>query len=348
MRESLAGRVEFETNCKSCGCGWGYESVSNITISFLGMLMNLIGIDKLVFGVEDMALCKKFWLDWGLTQIADAPNSNIFETVDKSQVEIRPIDDPSLPPPVVEGSTVRETVWAAADQGVVGDIAAELAKDRDVTVDDDGTVHALDPEGYGMGFRVAHMQELPQRESKYNAPGRVERVDEPAVFYDRATPQNLVHAVFHIQDIEGTPKFYMDRLGFLLTDAYVERGAFLRCGGANDHHNLFMFKLPGQMGFHHTAFELRDIHEVFGGGLRMKELGWNTHLGPGRHNVTSAYYWYFRNPCGGAAEYGFDTDRVTKAWVPREIVPSDGAFAEWSLEEGLDRFAGLQRQVEEA
>ena len=27
------------------------------------------------------------------------------------------------------------------------------------------------------------------------------------------------------------------------------------------------------------------------------------------------------------------------------VDPSDGAFAEWSLEEGLGRFAGLQRQV---
>ena len=77
----------------------------------------------------------------------------------------------------------------------------------------------------------------------------------------------------------------------------------------------------------------------------MNELGWKTHLGPGRHNVTSAYYWYFRNPCGGAAEYGYDTDRVTDNWIPRSIEPSDGAFAEWSLEEGFGRFAGLQRQV---
>ena len=97
--------------------------------------------------------------------------------------------------------------------------------------------------------------------------------------------------------------------------------------------------------FHHCAFELRDIHEVFGGGLRMNELGWKTHLGPGRHNVTSAYYWYFRSPSGGAAEYGFDTDRLDDNWEPRMIEPTNGAFAEWSLEEGMGRFAGLQRGV---
>ena len=109
-----------------------------------------------------------------------------------------------------------------------------------------------------------------------------------------------------------------------------------------------MFHIGENKGFHHCAFEVRDFHEVFGGGLRMNELGWNTHLGPGRHNVTSAYYWYFKNPCGGAAEYGFDTDRVSDAWTPRTIEPSDGAFAEWSLEDGMGRFAGLQRSVEGA
>ena len=310
--------------------------------------MNLVGIDKLVFGVEDMDLCRKFWLDFGLKIIVDSTGVCIFETAEESQVEIKPLHDSGLPSPVAEGSTLRETVWGASDQSVVDAVATELTKDRDVTVDGDGTVHSLDPEGYGIGFRVSQKVELELFESEYNAPGKVERIDRPAVFYKKAQPQHLAHVVFHVQDLEGTPKFYMERLGFDLTDRYIGRGAFLRCCGANDHHNIFLFHLPGKRGFHHTAFEVRDFHEVFGGGLRMNEIGWRTHLGPGRHNVTSAYYWYFRNPCGGAAEYGFDTDRVSKSWVPRDIEPTDGAFAEWSLEAGLDRFAGLQREVQKA
>ena len=75
--------------------------------------MNLLGIDKLVFGVENMTHCRKFWLDFGLTLTDDRSEQCIFETAEKAQVEIKPLDDPSLPPPVVEGSTLRETVWAA-------------------------------------------------------------------------------------------------------------------------------------------------------------------------------------------------------------------------------------------
>ena len=32
--------------------------------------MALIGIEKLVFGVEDLELCKKFWRDYGMA-VAD-------------------------------------------------------------------------------------------------------------------------------------------------------------------------------------------------------------------------------------------------------------------------------------
>ena len=310
--------------------------------------MALIGIEKLVFGVEDLELCKKFWRDFGMAVVDDSPGHGLFATTSNAKVEVRKLDDPALPPALVEGSTVRETIWAVSDQGSLDAIAEDLAKDREVTIDGDGTVHSLDPEGYGIGFRVTERIELADPGTRYNVPGREDRVNVLATFYDGATPRHLAHVVFLVSDNEGTAAFYRERLGFRLTDAYTDRGKFLRCDGAIDHHNIFLMHVTGQIGFHHCAFELRYIHEVFGGGLRMNELGWKTHLGPGRHNVPSAYYWYFRNPSGGAAEYGFDTDRLDDAWEPRLIEPTDGAFAEWSLEDGLGRFAGLQRNVKSA
>lgn len=310
--------------------------------------MSLIGIEKLVFGVHDLERCKSFWRDFGLADVEESDEHAVFACASNAKVEVRLADDPSLPPPVIADPGVREVVFGATDQETVDKIAAELSSDHSLTSDSKGSIHTVGPEGLGLGFQVTERVPLEQADTKYNAPWKEERFDQPAKFYDKAVPQHLAHAVFYINDLEGTPAFYRERLGFKLTDAYTDRGCFLRCNGSVDHHNLFLIYMPPNRGFHHTAFEVRDIHEVFGGGLRMNELGWTTHLGPGRHNVTSAYYWYFRNPSGGAAEYGFDTDRVTDNWVPRTIVPSDGAFAEWSLEEGLGRFAGLQRGVEKA
>jgi hypothetical protein len=85
------------------------------------------------------------------------------------------------------------------------------------------------------------------------------------------------------------------------------------------------------------------VHELFGGGLFMQGQGWKTHLGPGRHPTSSAYFWYFVNPCGGAAEYDFDADVITDDWQPREMVPSPQLFAEWALHDGIFRYSGEQK-----
>jgi len=63
--------------------------------------------------------------------------------------------------------------------------------------------------------------------------------------------------------------------------------------------------------------------------------GWRTALGPGRHPISSCYFWYFHSPCGGAAEYDFDSDLVDERWVPGEFQQTPEVFAEWCLAEGM-------------
>ena len=95
-----------------------------------------------------------------------------------------------------------------------------------------------------------------RNQTKYNGPGHETRFDQPATFYEKAIPQHLAHAVFYIQDIEGTPAFYRD-VGFKLTDAYVGRGvSALR--QINRSSNLFCVSDAGQ-GVSSCAFEVRDF-----------------------------------------------------------------------------------------
>jgi hypothetical protein len=68
----------------------------------------------------------------------------------------------------------------------------------------------------------------------------------------------------------------------------------------------------------------------------MDKRGWETHIGPGRHPVSSAYFWYFVNPCGGSAEYDFDADICTEAWEARYFPPTPESFAEWALPKGIE------------
>ena len=96
-----------------------------------------------------------------------------------------------------------------------------------------------------------------------------------------------------------------------------------------------MLNVGKKRGFHHLAFELGSIHELFGGGLNMTRRGWRTALGPGRHPISSCYFWYFHSPCGGAAEYDFDSDLVDERWVPGSFEQTPEVFAEWCLAEGM-------------
>ena len=86
-----------------------------------------------------------------------------------------------------------------------------------------------------------------------------------------------------------------------------------------------------------------DIHEVFGGGLHFSRCGWETQLGPGRHPISSAYFWYFKNPAGGLIEYYADEDQLTADWQPREFEPGPTVFAEWAVDGGLDGHTRRQK-----
>ena len=128
-------------------------------------------------------------------------------------------------------------------------------------------------------------------------PGRATRINKRAEKYDKATPLEMSHIVYVTDDIEPHKEFYVDRLGFKLTDAYPERGYFTGGAAAHNHHNLFLLNPGhGKRGFHHLAFEVGTIHELFGGGNHMTREGQDMMIGPGRHPISSCYFWYFKIP----------------------------------------------------
>ena len=169
-----------------------------------------------------------------------------------------------------------------------------------------------------------------------NAIGSVERVDERSVFYERAQPIRMGHIVFVVPDLKAAEKFYTKRLGFIVSDRYAGgRAVFLRYAARSDHHNLFFIQAGDgkTKKIDHVAFEVRDIHEVFAGGLYFARKGWPTEVGPGRHPISSAYFWYFKNPSGGSIEYFTDSDQLTEKWKPTTYKVNK--FSEWHLVDGI-------------
>jgi len=297
--------------------------------------MNVTNLDSVTFGITDFAACRRFWIDFGLEESTAADGATVFTCMNGSTVLLRSADDPTLPPPIEPGATQREAVFGVQSAADLRAIAAELERDRPIRVDDTGTVHATDPLGFGIAFRVAQRQPVVAPALKFNTPGHPDRINTRGEFFKAARPLEMTHTVFMIDEPDKVVPFYTERLGFIASDSYPGRGYFLRGGASNHHHDLFLLNVGKRRGFHHLAFELSSIHELFGGGLNMTRRGWRTALGPGRHPISSCYFWYFHSPCGGAAEYDFDSDVVDERWVPGQHQQSPEVFAEWCLAEGM-------------
>jgi catechol 2,3-dioxygenase-like lactoylglutathione lyase family enzyme len=274
--------------------------------------MSITGIDAITYGVEDLELCRRFFADWGLREAAPGE----FETLNGCEVTLRPKDDPRLPSPMEPGSTLREVVWAT---------------------DGPPPAPCTDPNGMALRFRRSQKRSIDVKGVPVNVWGHSARVDCPSPVYERAEPVEVGHLVLFTDRLADMERFYVERLGFRVSDRYPGRGVFLRCTPEGGHHDLFILQTPSSKpGVNHVAFAVRDIYEVFGGGLHVGRKGWTTEIGPGRHPVSSAFFWYVKCPAGGLAEYYADEDYVTPAWQPRELTPSPENFAEWAVTGGID------------
>jgi catechol 2,3-dioxygenase-like lactoylglutathione lyase family enzyme len=303
--------------------------------------VKIVGPEILAYGVEDMDAAKRFWTDFGLAPVEETPGRAIFETLEKTAIVVEPADAPTLPPAVEPGSTLRELTWGVASESDLAEIAAALAGWPSLEVANDA-VRAKDPNGYPIAFRVTRRVAVERALPAYNHARDGGRVNRRSSYHKQAHPEMISHVAWLAPNYDAAIAFYRDRLEFRVSDQYPNDSIFLRANGANQHHNLFLIRGPGRVGFHHVAFELASIHEVIGGGLAMREKGWETLIGPGRHAVSSAYFWYFKTPCGGYAEYDWDSDFLTDEWQPRDWPKSHATFAEWLLPSGMGRFKGFE------
>ena len=298
--------------------------------------MSLKGIDAVVFGVADMAEAKRFLDDWGVTQVSATADRLVYRTRDNCEVIVRPKDAQDLPPPIEAGNTVREVIWGAANEQELEKTLSVVRGISNFHTGADGLPRVADPNGLSIAFRVSKRTPVEVKPTMPNAPGSHNRVNARSPIHERAYPINIGHIVVFCSDFAAMRAFYTEKLGFVISDEYPGHGVFTRCQKVGDHHNLFMLNRPGKAGFNHVAFTVTDIHEVIGGGIAMAKKGWKTEIGPGRHPISSAYFWYFENPLAPPLEYYADEDYCTEDWKPSTFERKPELFAEWAIAGGID------------
>src|ERR1700683_3818635 len=283
--------------------------------------MNILGPDSLVFGVDDVAACVNYLIDYGLARVDCNVSGGRFEALDGTSVVIRHKSDPSLPPPLGTASMLRKTVYGAADAATLAAIAAELGKDREVKTLADGSLETVDDMGFVLGFQISIRRTFSRPAEAINAPGapaqrpaNVVAVDDHAVI----NPRTLSHVVYFVPDVAKAEAFYA-RLGFRCTDRFIGAGPFLQPAGSLDHHSLFLIQTPPAMkGCEHFTFHLAGPTELLQAGSRFVNKGYQSFWGPGRHKFGSNWFWYFNSPLGCHVEYDADMDLHDRTWVARE------------------------------
>ncbi|WP_034405676.1 VOC family protein [Comamonas thiooxydans] len=307
--------------------------------------MSVLGIDEISYGADDLAACRQFFLDWGLSLAEEQADRLVFETLNGCRVIVAASNHPDLPPAIEAGPTLREVVWGVESEADLA-LYADRIRALPGFVQGNGRIGCTDPNGLAVRLQLTQKRDVQMQSAEYNTWDRKGRINQASPAYERAQPIEVGHVVFFVKDVQACERFYVENFGFAASDRYPERGAFLRTAPDGGHHDIFLLQRPDKhAGLNHVAFTVRDIHEVFGGGMHISRCGWDTQLGPGRHPVSSAYFWYFKNPAGALVEYYADEDQLTADWQPREFEPGPTVFAEWAIDGGLDGNTRRQKGV---
>ncbi|MFF5078240.1 VOC family protein [Actinoplanes sp. NPDC000266] len=198
--------------------------------------------------------------------------------------------------------------FGAPDRATVDTLAEKL---RERVISGPGELQTA---GGGYGFRFFDIDGRTIEISADVATREHRRIEE-----GESIPVKLSHVVINSDDPNRTRDFYVDVLGFKLSDtlwsAHMgEMMHFVRC---NDwHHSLAIVRGP-HISVHHVSFELRGLDEYMRGTGRIMRAGVKKIWGPGRHNAGNNTFSYFLDPSGNTMEYTTELATIeTDQWHP--------------------------------
>jgi catechol 2,3-dioxygenase-like lactoylglutathione lyase family enzyme len=275
---------------------------------------------SITIGVPNVEETCRYYAEFGLTR-----DGASFSTSDGGE-QLRIVESPTR--------RLIELCVGADDPDDLDRVTDGLARLGVTSQRDPARVSAVETHGGARAVvRVLpRISQNPAAIGPYNGPGRAERTNHraPAVLRDEPIrPRRLGHVVIGTPDAEASQRFFVDGVGFKVSDHVPGVGAFMRC--SNDHHNLLI--QPSPVAFlHHTSWQVEDVDEVGRGAMRMLDGHPERHIwGLGRHFIGSNFFWYLRDPAGNFSEYYSDMDTITddQLWTPGTWEPSLRALYAW-------------------
>ncbi len=181
----------------------------------------------------------------------------------------------------------------------------------------------LETLGGGYGFRFFSPDGMP-----FEISAEVARGPMRAIRRWEGIPQKISHIVMHSPDHKAATQFFIDVLGFKLSDWLGDFMSFLRC---NEWHHRIAF-LPGPPCLNHVAYDMLGIDDMMRGIHRLKQQGTDIRWGPGRHTAGNNTFSYFTTPDDFAVEYTSELEAVDDAtWQPTVHTPSPLIMDQWGI-----------------
>ena len=144
------------------------------------------------------------------------------------------------------------------------------------------------------------------------------------------TPVQITHAVMNALDVAACERFAVAILGFKVSDR-TRMTTFVRC---NRKHHCFAYAHAEFSSLNHIAFEMQDIDAVMRGFGRMRDAGFQSIWGPGRHGPGNNVFGYFIAPFGAVIEYTAEVSEVPedyKVGGPEDWKWPPGRIDHWGL-----------------
>ena len=120
--------------------------------------------------------------------------------------------------------------------------------------------------------------------------------------------------------MDGVEQWYVDVLGFRVSDYSADQMVFLRC--ATDHHSIALVR-GHYASVNHVAFELPSINEFMRSIGRMKEKGLHPTWGPGRHGPGDNPFAYYVSPSGFVIEFTSEIQQIDEHTHEAQVWPRD-------------------------
>ncbi len=132
-------------------------------------------------------------------------------------------------------------------------------------------------------------------------------------------PGFLSHAVLNAADPGRLRDFFVDALGFTVTDWY-EGGHLTFLQSDQPQHHCIGVTPGDRPGLHHVAFECGSIDGLMRSVGRMRQAGEEPIWGPGRHGPGGNVFCYYADPSGLVAEFTCELIQIADpgAWTARE------------------------------